>query len=216
MSIDSDFLFCNVFPQETSEGSHYLEQKIRVITSFAIAAKEVLAFPNISVLRTMSTFGGGQHLSTINSVDKQLFEGFQHISGAIGFSLTDKSETPQIVSKLKEYNLIDNDLCFRILDSLLTFDGLLSQVNQDGKLLTEDFDLMRNILTLFSQLKLNLNQNYGSIEHTEYKTTGSYFGPNRTTTWNSLFYFNYLSSTFSTSSSTLKTSSNVDFMKPPG
>ncbi len=216
MSTDSAFVFSNVFQQEIAEGSHRLDQKLFVIKSFAITAREVLAFPNISVLRTMSTFGSGQYLTTINSIDRQLFEGFQRISSAIGLSLTDKSETPQIISKLKEYNLIDNDLCFRMLDSLLTFDGLLSQVNLDGKLLSEDFDLIRKILTLFSQIKLNLSQNYETAEHSEYETAYSYFKLKNITVWDSFFYLNYLSNTFSTSSSTLTPSSNVDFMKLSG
>jgi hypothetical protein len=163
----------------------------------------------------MSTFGGGQYVTTINSVDRQIYDSLQHIAGAVGLSLADKAQTPQVIEKLKDRNLVDNDLYFKILDSLLTFDGLLLQVNQDSKLLPGDFDLVRNILTLFSRVKLNLSQNGVAAEHFEFKTVSNYFGLNETAA-NSFYYLNYLTSTFSTSSSTLKLSSNVDFMKSSG
>jgi hypothetical protein len=215
MSIDSPFLFCNIFQQENAKGIHSLAQNIFVVKSFASTASAVLAFPNISVTRTMSTFGGGQYVSTINTVDRQLFDGFEHVASAIGLTLADKSQTPLVIAKLKSLGLIDDDLCFKTLDSLLSFDGLLSQVNQDGKLLAGDFDLIRNILTLFSRIKLNLSQNEILAEHCEYRTESNYFWLSAIT-GNSFNYLNYLASTFSTSSSTLTQSSNVDFMKSSG
>ncbi|MGO8807647.1 MAG: hypothetical protein ACLQO7_13840 [Candidatus Bathyarchaeia archaeon] len=164
----------------------------------------------------MSTFGGGQYVSTINSVDRQLFDSFERVAGALGEPLTDKAQTPQVIAELKKRNLIDNNLYSMLLDSLLTFDGLLSQVNQDGKLLMGDFDSIRNILTLFSRIKLNLSQNAVLVEYYEYRTAFNYFGLSDLATINSFNYLNYLTTTFSTSSSTLKQSSNVDFMKSSG
>ncbi|MGA2682763.1 MAG: hypothetical protein ABSF44_13300 [Candidatus Bathyarchaeia archaeon] len=215
MSVDSPFLFCNIFQPENAKGIHSLAQNIFVVKSFATTASAVLAFPNISVTRTMSTFGGGQYVSTINTVDRQLFDGFEHVTGAVGLSLADKSQTPRVIAKLKKLGLIDDDLCFKTLDSLLTFDGLLSQVNQDGKLLAGDFDLIRNILTLFSRIKLNLSQKGVLAEYCEYRTESNYFWLIGIT-GTSFNYLNYLASTFSTSSSTLTQSSNVDFMKSSG
>ena len=215
MSTGPPFLFCNISPQEYAKDIHCLAQNIFVIKSFATTASAALAFPNINVQRTMSTFGGGQYVTTINSVDRQLFDSLEHVAGAIDSSLADKAQIPQIIAKLKKRDLIDNDLYFKILDSLLTFDGLLSQVNQDSKFLAGDFDLIRNILTLFSRIKLNLSQNGVPGEHCEFRTESNYFGLSGIASDLSN-YLNYLTSTFSTSSSTLKLSSNVDFMKSSG
>ena len=214
MSTGPPFSFCNVSQQEYAKDIRCLAQNVFVVKSFATTASAALAFPNINVQRTMSTFGGGQYVSTINSVDRQLFDSLEHVAGAIDLSLADKAQTPQVIAKLKKRDLIDNDLYFKILDSLLTFDGLLSQVNQDGKLLAGDFDLIRNILTLFSRIKLNLSQNGVLAENCEYSTVSNYFGLSGITS--DLPNLNYLTSPFSTSSSTLKLSSNVDFMKSSG
>jgi hypothetical protein len=215
MSTGPPFLFCSVSPQENGKDINYLAQNIFVIKSFATTASATLAFPNINVQRTMSTFGGGQYVTTINSVDRQLFDSLEHVASSIDSSLADKAQIPQIIAKLKKRDLIDNDLYFKILDSLLTFDGLLSQVNQDSKLLAGDFDLIRNILTLFSRIKLNLSQNAVLVEYCEYSTLSNCFWPSGITP-NSFNYLDYLASTFSTSSSTLTLSSNVDFIKSSG
>jgi len=214
MSTGPPFLFCSVSPQENGKDINYLAQNIFVIKSFATTASATLAFPNINVQRTMSTFGGGQYVTTINSVDRQLFDSLEHVASSIDSSLADKAKIPQIIAKLKKRDLIDNDLYFKILDSLLTFDGLLSQVNQDSKLLAGDFDLIRNILTLFSRIKLNLSQNVPA-EHCEFRTVSNYFELSEMASDLSN-YLNYLTNTFSTSSSTLKLSSNVDFMNSSG
>lgn len=201
MSTASPLLFSNFFQQENDKYIHSLAQNIFAVKSFATTAAAI--FPNINVQRTMSTFGGGQYVSTINSVDRQLYDSFERVAGALGKPLVDKAQTPQVIAELKKCNYIDGNLYCRILDSLLTFDGLLSQVNQDGKLLMGDFDSMRNILTLFSAIKLNLSQNEFLVEYYEYGTAFNYFGLSGLVTFNSFNYLNYFTTTFSTSSSTL-------------
>lgn len=216
MSFDSPFLFCNVFRQETNGIRPLVQSIVAKPLAFTSTASGVVIFPNITVYRTMSTFGGGQHISTITTIDKQLFDGFDHIAKAIGLSLTDKNQIPQIIAKLKEYGIIDDVTYFKILDSLLTFDGLLSQVSQEGKLLIGDFDAMRNALTLLAGLKLNLSPNGTTVEYDENKmASSSYFGLSETTR-DSCGYMNYLDSTLSTSLSTLMPSSNADFIKSSG
>ena len=215
MSINSPFIFCNIFPQETARCINPLAQSIFVAKSCALTTSAFLAFSNITVQRTMSTFAGGQFLTTINSVDRQLSDGFEHAAKAIGLSLADKAQTPQIVAELKQRGFIDDNLYFTILDSLLTFDGLLSEVYQDGKILIGDFDLMRNILTFFSRIRVNLSQNLALAENRAYDLTSNYSWQNGTTD-NSVDYLNYLTSAFSTSSNALILSSNVDFTKSSG
>jgi hypothetical protein len=216
MSISSPFLSFNGSQKENAKGFLCFSQNVFAVKSFATTVYTVSLFSNVSVQRTMSTFGGGQYVSTINSVERQLFDSFEHFAGAVGEPLVDKALTSQVVAMLKKRNLIDDGLYFRLLDSLLTFDGLLSQVNQDGKLLIGDFDLIRKILTLFSEIKLDLSQNEFLVKQCEYRTVLNCFGLSEIATGDSFNYLNYLTSAFSTSSITLMLSSNVDFMKSSG
>jgi hypothetical protein len=147
-------------------------------------------------------------LNVVNSVDNYLFKSFELLTKALSLPMQDKAEIPEVITKLRDDNRIDEPTYFIILDSILMLDGLLSQAAQGELLSKQDFELIESILTLFSGIKIDLAQNFVCVAYQVYQVSSTYYGTTGTLTGNSSYSTNYVS-TFSTSSNTFTQSSSV-------
>lgn len=156
---------------------------------------------------TKRMFESGKYLNAVHTVDNYLFKSFELLTQTLYLPFQDKAEIPYVITKLKDDNRIDEATYFRMLDSVLMLDGLLSQVNQKEVLSKQDVDLLQNILNLFSRIKIDLTQNFVCQMYQIYQVSSTY-GIIGVSIGNSSYSTNYVS-TFSTASNTFTQSSIV-------
>jgi len=204
--------YSSIADQKFTRGIYDFDQNLLIANNCMVTTKTV-SFNYFGKIEreieiAKGLFNSGKYLSAVNTVDNYLFKGFELLAQALNLSIQDKAEIPNVITKLKDDNRIDETIYFSMLDSFLMLDGLLSQVTQGEVLSKQDFDLLESILNLFSGIRIDLVQNFACPVNQIYQVSSNYYGITRASTGNSLCSTNYVS-TFSTSSNTFTQSSIV-------
>jgi len=119
--------------------------------------------------RGVSLAKSGNRKNCIEEIGRAIFEYFRDIADILNKALTDEKELPKIIDTLKNEGYIGKDVREKLLDFLLTLDGLRMQ----DEILDDDLDLLREIsydlknqkISNFSDHGGNLPYLYADVTH---------------------------------------------------
>ena len=127
--------YSSIADQKFTRGIYDFDQNLLIANNCMVTTKTV-SFNYFGKIEreieiAKGLFNSGKYLSAVNTVDNYLFKGFELLAQALNLSIQDKAEIPNVITKLKDDNRIDETIYFSMLDSFLMLDGLLSQVTKE-------------------------------------------------------------------------------------
>jgi len=210
-----DFTYENVISGRLEElpyvsGIYGFSQNLQTTNVYASYSLLLLPFSGLGkeIKRVQKLFADEKHIDAVGLVDNYLFKSFDSLTKTLNLPLQDKTEIPNVVTRLKESKFIDERTSIQILDALLMLDGLISQVNQGESLSKQDLVLLTGILNVFSKIGIIISKDVATPAYRENWGLSNYYSILQASISSSM-YSKYYYNTFSTSSNTLTQSSTT-------